>query len=208
MLNNSSNNETYSENFLFRKRTHVILPDGVKTHQKSFFNSSESTIKYEQLGSIIQYQSQLKLTEIITSAVFIILGVKGFMKSTTDDVLFAISVILIAIAFYWLISILFSLKHIGSYYFSDRIKKNENTLEIKSRYPASIELDQFLNEILRRKKNSEISYLVDSLSKELSEIEIKQETSYLKRKYLLSEQEYRTILNQIRHKQSTDDNNK
>jgi len=196
----------YEENFLFRKRTHSIIEDGIKTEQNSFFNSSAIETKFNQIGSITQYKSELKLSELVTSIVFLILGIKGLSKNKSDDILFAISVILIAVAMYWTISILFQLKHVGSFYFSDTIKKQKDTFEIKSKYPASAELNEFIETIISSKKTYDINYVVDSFSPEITSEEIRNEISYLKRKFLLTEEEFEDMIRRIRDKRNTDDN--
>ncbi|HMT55180.1 MAG TPA: hypothetical protein PKD16_19385 [Saprospiraceae bacterium] len=188
----------YKENFWFRKRTHTLLSSGIKTEQNSFFNSSSIEIKFSDIGSILQYRSDLKLSEVVTSIVFFILGIKGLVKSTQDNILFAISVILIATGTYWLINILFNLKHVGSFYFSDSITKSTDALEIKSKYPPSNELNQFLHEILKAKKDYDIDNLIDTISPELTSEEIQNEILYLKRKYSLHENEISNIVDRIK----------
>jgi len=189
----------YVENFLFRTRTHTLLKEGVRTEQNSFLNSSDIITKYHQIGSIVQYRSELKLSEIITSIVLFLLGLKGLSNSSMDEVLFAISIIFIAVAVYWLIQILFNLEYVGSFYFSESVSKNKNTFEIKSRYPASEELLEFSSILVKYKKNAEINYLAETLSPELTEDETKLQVLYLKNKYLIDDFEFEEILKNIRN---------
>lgn len=188
----------YIEKFLFRKRTHTLLSNGIRTEQNSFFNSSSIETKLSDIGSIVQYKSDLKLSEVVTSIVFFILGVKGLSKSNQDNILFAISVILIACGVYWVINILFNLKHVGSFYFSDSVTKASDAFEIKSKYPPNKELNQFLQEVILAKKVVDIDYFINTISPELTSEEIQNEILFIKRKYSLNESEINDIVKRIK----------
>lgn len=196
-------NNKYEENFLFRKRSHTIIEEGIKTEQNGFFNSSVIVTKFDQIGSIVQYKSELRLSEVLTSIVFLILGIKGLSNSAADSVLFAISISLIAIAFYWLIIILFNLKYIGSFYFSDSIHKDKNVFEIKSKYPPKKALQDFLSKITELKKEADINYFIERVSDDITNEDLNAELRYIKRKYLLEEDEIQKIRARIIDNQNT-----
>lgn len=195
----SENNAlTYEEKFFLRKRIHTLTPKGIRTVQSSFFNSSDIITSYDQLGRFSQYKSELRLLELIVSIVFLILGIKGLTRSSLDDVLFVISVILIASAVYWFINIFYKLKHIGSFYFSNSMDKRLNDYEIKSNYPASKELQIFIDAILTKKKEMSIAQLLDEINSESIFENFESHAKYLKRDYLMSDEEYLSLITEIK----------
>ena len=78
----------YEERFLFRRRVHTLTPNGIRTQQYSFFNHSDITTDFEKLGPLVQYQSDLHLSEVIMASTFLILGIRGLTKSSRDEILF------------------------------------------------------------------------------------------------------------------------
>lgn len=153
----------YEEHFLFRKRVHTITPLGIRTQQYGFFNASDRLTSIEKLGGpLIQYQSDLRLTDVIVAITFLVIGIKGLSKSFNDDLLFSISIILIAVAIRWIVGILFSLEYVGSFYFSNGTLKEKDSFEIKSKYPANEKLEAFLHQIRLRQKELAINKLFNA----------------------------------------------
>ena len=138
------NEHVYEEKFLFRTRKHILSEHLIRTQQTGFFTSSDITTRIEQLGYLLQYRADLQLKDVFISLVFFVIGIIGMSKGITDSIAFCISIILIFTALYWTVSVLFNLKHIGSFYFSNSTEKSKNSFEIKSGYPPSEALKSFL----------------------------------------------------------------
>ena len=196
----NTNQIRYEEKFFFRTRVHTITSSGIKTQQRSFFNSSEITTRFEELGSLLQYKSDLRLQDITISTVLLIIGIKGLTKGFNDDVVFAISTILIFSSIYWIVSVLFALKHIGSFYFSNSTEKTPNSFEIKSRYPPDQRLELFLSQIRARQKEMAIENLLRSITVDLSFEDFKSEATFIKNTFSMEENEFASLLVKMKEK--------
>ncbi len=195
----NSNDFQYKEKFFFRTRVHILTNNYIRTQQNDFFISSDILTKIEDLGYRMQYKSDLRLSEIIVSIVFLVLGIKGLIKSTSDSILFAISIILIFTAMYWIVTILFNLKYVGGFYFSNFTEKT-GTFEIKSKYPASAELELFLQEIRLRQRNISIENLIRYIDKDASDEEYLMQVTYIKQTFPMSDSEFDSLINRIKVK--------
>lgn len=196
------NNEKfqYKEQFFFRTRVHTLANNEIRTEQNEFFISSVTLTKIEDLGHRLQYKSDLRLFDIFVSIVFLILGIKGLIKSTSDIILFAISIILIFSALYWIVIVLFNLKHVGSFYFSNSTEKPYGTFEIKSKYPASEDLELFLHEIRLRQKNIAIENVLRYIDKDATDEEHLMQATYIKHSFPISDSEFDSLMNRIKEK--------
>ncbi len=194
----NNNKFQYKEKFLFRTRVHTLTDDGIRTQQNDFFTSSDILTKVEDLGSRLQYKSDLRLLDIFVSVVFLILGIKGLVKSTSDNILFAISIILIFSALYWIVIVLFNLKYVGGFYFSSSTEKANGAFEIKSKYPASEELELFLHEIRLRQRDVAIERLLKYIDKEASDEEHLMQATHLKHTFSMSDSEFDALINRIK----------
>ncbi len=193
----AKNDITYSENFLFRKRKHILLDQGIRTQQSDFFRSSDIVTQIENLGYFLQYRSDLPLFDIFGAAIMLIIGVKGLSTGMDDNVVFAICVILVVSAVYWLVRMFLNLEHVGSFYFSSSTQKDKFAFEIKSRYPASPALEVFLQEIRNRQKAIAKEKLMLRISAEVYLLFFESEASYLKSVFSMEASEFKEFLNQI-----------
>jgi len=141
----------------------------------------------------------LRLSDIFVSIVFLILGIKGLIKSTSDSILFAISIILIFTAIYWVVTILFNLRHVGGFYFSNFTEKT-GTFEIKSKYPASEDLELFLHEIRLRQRDIAIENLIKYIDKDAPDEEHLVQATYIKHAFPMSDSEFDSLINRIKVK--------
>jgi hypothetical protein len=197
----------YEETFFFRKRIHTLVENGIRTSQNDFFISSDILTKFENLGYQLQYKSDLKLFEVATVITFLVLGVKGLIKDPSDNILCSISIILIATAAYWLISIVFKLEYIGSFYFSNSTEKTKGGFEIKSRYPPSGDLQNFLHQIRVKRMEIAVDQILDSITSDsnIEEIESEQ-AAYLKKLFAMDADEFSLLLDKIRQKHQSKTN--
>jgi hypothetical protein len=186
----------YKEQFLFRTRVHQLYPYEIKTVQDDFFNSSEKLTRIVQLGNMLQYQSETKLFEILSAIALLLLGIKGYTRSTTDDFLFLISTGFTFAALYWILTVVFQVKYVGSFYFSNFSIKEDN-FEIKSRYPPSREREQFLEAIKIRQKAIAIEDLIHTLTADWTAYEIQEHLIYMQRTYNLTEVESQALQEQL-----------
>ena len=187
----------YEEKFLFRTRVHTLTNNEIRTQQNDFFTSSDILTKIEDLGHRLQYKSDLRLFDIFVSIVFFIIGIKGLIKSASDSIVFAISIILIFTALYWIVVVLFNLKYVGGFYFSNSIEKTNGIFEIKSKYPASKELELFLHEIRLRQRDIAIENLIKYLDKEASNEHHLMQATYIKHNFPMSDSEFDSLLKRI-----------
>jgi hypothetical protein len=190
----------YKEQFLFRTRVHTLTNNEIRTEQNDFFISSDILTKIEDLGHRLQYKSDLRLFEIFSSIVFLVIGIKGLVKSVSDSIVFAISIIMIFSALYWIVIVLFNLKYIGGFYFSNSTEKTNGAFEIKSKYPASEELALFLHEIRLRQRHIAIENLIKYLDKDESDEEHLMKAIYIKHTFPMSESEFDSLINRIKAK--------
>lgn len=130
----------------------------------------------------------------------LIIGIKGLTKGFNDDVVFAISTILIFSSIYWIVSVLFALKHIGSFYFSNSTEKTPNSFEIKSRYPPDQRLELFLSQIRARQKEMAIENLLRSITVDLSFEDFKSEATFIKNTFSMEENEFASLLVKMKEK--------
>lgn len=196
----NNNKFQYKEKFLFRTRVHTLTNNEIRTQQNDFFVSSEVLTKIQDLGHRLQYKSDLRLFDIFVSIVFFILGIKGLVKSSSDSILFAISIILIFSALYWIVIVLFNLKYVGGFYFSNSTEKTNGTFEIKSKYPASGELELFLHEIRLRQRDVAIENLIKYIDKDDSYEEHLMQATYIKHTFSMSDSEFDSLINRIKAK--------
>lgn len=196
----NNNKFQYKEKFLFRTRVHTLTDNGIRTQQNDFFVSSDILTRIQDLGLRLQYKSDLRLFDIFVSIVFLILGVKGLVKSKSDNILFAISIILIFSALYWIVTVLFNLKYVGGFYFSNSTEKTDGAFEIKSKYPASGELELFLHEIRLRQRDVAIENLIKYIDKDDSDEEHLMQATYIKRTFSMSDSEFDSLINRIKAK--------
>lgn len=153
----------YTENFWLRKRTHTILPTGVRTESSSFVSTSDQITEYKDLGKYAQYHSDYSLMDLFIVIGLFGVGVKGLTNAHMDEILFAISLFLILLGFYFLIKYIYDLKYIGSFYFSNPDKKAQNVFEIKAKYPPNQDLASFIAQILKQKRELEINKLLEKV---------------------------------------------
>ena len=195
-----NNKLQYKEKFLFRTRVHTLTNYEIRTQQNDFFISSDKLTNIRDLGHGLQYQSDLRLFDIFVSIVFLVLGVKGLVKSLNDGIVFAISIILIFSALYWIVIVLFNLNYVGGFYFSNFPEKTKGTFEIKSKYPASAELELFLHEIRLRQKDIAIENLIKFIDKDASDEEHMMQAIYIKHTFPMSDSEFDSLINRINAK--------
>jgi hypothetical protein len=190
----------YEEKFFFRTRVHIITDNGIRTVQNDFFISSDIVTNFENLGLQLQYKSDLKLFDIFIAIVFLILGTKGILKSSNDSILFAISIILIFAAIYWIIYALFNLTFVGSFYFSNSTKKDNGGFEIKSNYPASKELEIFIHEIRLKQKDIAVENLIKYIEDESTEDDVIRHLAHIKQTFPMTEEEVILLSKRIKNK--------
>jgi hypothetical protein len=190
----------YTEAFFFRTRVHTLEHRQIRTRQNDFFVSSEIVTNIQDLGHRLQYTSDMKLLDIFVSVVFLILGTVGLSKSTSDNFLFAISIILIFVALYWAIHVLFYLQYVGSFYFSHSTSKAKGAFEIKSKYPASEALRLFLDEIQLVQRDIAIENLINYLDKDTPEEAVLSQALYLKHTFRMPEDAYEALIARIKAK--------
>lgn len=195
-----TDNLQYKEKFLFRTRVHTLTNNEIRTQQNDFFTASDISTSIADLGHRLQYKSDLRLFDVFVSLVFFIVGGKGLLKSAGDSIVFAVSIILIFSAFYWIITVLFTLKYVGSFYFSNTTEKGTGTFEIKSKYPASKELELFLQEIRLRQRDIAVENLLRYLDKEATEEEHRQQATYIKQTFPMTDSEFDDLMNRITDK--------
>ena len=187
----------YHESFLFRKRILEIEEEGLRITQNSFFNSEEKFMPIEQLGPYVQYQSKNNWGNIFMSIIMVLFGIKALTKSDYNDILFVVGVALIVGPIYWVIVYLSKIDYIGSYYFSYSTTKDKNSLEIKSTYPASEELIQFIEEIHRKQIRYSKESLIEQINGDTMLSHILQQAKSLKKKFKLKESEYNKLIETI-----------
>lgn len=189
----------FKENFLFRKRLHQLYPFEIRTIQDDFFTTRIQVTRLADLGTLLQYQSEVKLFELLTAIAFLLLGMKGYTCSSTDELLFLIATCFTFAGVYWILNVLFKAKYVGSFYFSDFGVK-EGTFEIKSRYPPTKELEEFLQALKLRKKAIAIEDQVHAITTDWTAFDIQEQLTYLQRTYNLNEVESQALKEQLQAK--------
>ena len=190
----------YEENFLFRKRLHSITDEGIRTQEFGFFNASESFIAFGKLGWHWQYKSQANWGYLMLCAGFLLFGIRGLMISAGSSILFAICLILIGVAIYWLINYLYNLDYVGSYYLSDRYIDRQPLFEIKSDYPASEELERFFEQIKQRQKLVVMREMMEEVHDEVYLDDLLTKAQYLKKNFSLTDEEYDEFADKLKKK--------
>ena len=192
--------ETYNENFLFRKRIFELEHNGIRVSQSNFINSEENFIPFEQLGPYVQFKSDLKLGYILISLIFISWGIMGLVKSTSEDIFFVVSISLIVGALYWIFHYLFSIQYKGSYFFSYSTREENGTLVIKSNYPASQELEKFINNIQRKQINHKKEQTIDYIDENSNLKDLLLQSKRIKYEFQITDKEYADFVKQITNK--------
>lgn len=191
------NKEIYVEKFFFRTRTHTIEDSGIRTVRNDFWVTSDVVTRYESLGRLVQYQSNTKLSDWFVIGVFLILGIKGLLEGAQDNSVFAICIILIAVALYFLISYFSHLQHVGAFYFSNTIEKTGD-FEIKSKYPASPELEHFIKQVRLKQKEIALRNLITYACSDDNINYLTKELNELRSHYPMTDDEYAVTVQRLK----------
>lgn len=182
----------YVENYPLRKRTFHLEDDGVVVVERGFFKTTEYFVPYESIGRYVQYKKEADIVVIGAMLAMLTLGLRGILRNDADTLLFLICLALIIIPLIKLANAVSKVEYAGGYYFSNGTGEGTITLiEIKSKYPANEELQQFL----KRLRELQVKRIIENLFSMIDEDyypvgAFLNELGQLKNQFDLDEQDY------------------
>jgi hypothetical protein len=191
---------SYEERFVLRMRIHSLTAQGIRTRQIALFRMSDTIVPYEALGRGVQYNTDFNALHLLMALFGKAMGIRGLSISAGDPALFFIATGILAISVYSIGAMLFTLKYVGSFYFSDSTEKEKGAFEIKSKYPPSEQLQRFITAIRQKQKEIAQRELLSSVNPELHLYYHKTSAEQLKDQFAMTEEEYEAFWQAIKEK--------
>jgi len=188
----------YIESNILRKRIFSLEENGVRVSSESIFGHKQIFHPIDNVGPYIQYDKEVNFLNIIVSIVILVIGIKILLESTKDNFLFIIAISFIFGSLYWIINTVFNLEYIGSFYFSNSTIKDKNSFEIKSPYPASKDLELFLNNVVKLQIDRAKEKILERVNHETNFVYLESSVKELNRKFNLEDSHYEEFINDIK----------